>query len=384
MKVLSVVGARPNFMKVAPFIHEIQRHNEANEKLVDHILVHTGQHYDPLMSDIFFERLGIPRPDHNLNIGSGGHGVQLGQTMIAFDELLQEVKPDWVVVIGDVNATLSCSVIAKRHQIKVCHIESGLRSFDKRMPEEINRMVTDSISDLLLTPDTISSDNLRREGKPEESIKFVGNIMIDTLVKNVEQAKLLNTQEIIEANRFKNLSVVQSAIEENNFGLMTMHRPSNVDDRNVLLSIVETLENKICPKLSIVLPLHPRTEKQLKTFGLWERFTQISGLVLLNPIGYLELLKLNTEAKLFLSDSGGIQEECTYLGTPCITLRDSTERPVTLKEHGGVSVLVGNNMELVEKYFNDFLTKDRQPQKPALWDGNTAKRCLEAILSFQD
>jgi len=382
MKILSVVGARPNFMKVAPFIHEIQRHNLNHDTSVDHILVHTGQHYDPLMSDIFFERLGIPRPDHNLNIGSGGHGVQLGQTMIAFDELLEKVRPDWVVVIGDVNATLSCSVIAKRHHIRVCHIESGLRSFDKKMPEEINRMVTDSISDLLLTPDTISSENLRSEGKPEKSISFVGNIMIDTLIRNVAEARLLDANKIIKNNRFSEGVGNDFELSEGSFGLMTMHRPSNVDDLEVLNSIVDTLEQKICPKLPIILPLHPRTEKQLKAFGIWERFKSIEGLILLKPIGYLELLKLNTIARLFLSDSGGIQEECTYLGTPCITLRDSTERPITLKEHGGASVLVGNDMGLLETYFEEFLTQERQPQRPMHWDGKTAVRCLEAIFEY--
>ncbi|MFY0591768.1 non-hydrolyzing UDP-N-acetylglucosamine 2-epimerase [Roseivirga sp.] len=382
MKILSVVGARPNFMKVAPFIHEIQRYNRENDKVIEHILVHTGQHYDPSMSDIFFDRLKIPRPDFNLGIGSGGHGEQLGSTMIEFDNLLQNVHPDWVVVIGDVNATLSCSVIAKRHHIKVCHIESGLRSFDKRMPEEINRMVTDSISDLLLTPDNISSDNLRKEGKSEKNIQFVGNIMIDTLVNNVEEARLFNTNDIIENNRFKNDKKRTFKVEEGSFGLMTLHRPSNVDHYEVLSDFIKTLDQTICPKLPIVLPLHPRTEKQLKTFDLWDKFNAIENLILLKPIGYLELLKLNTIAKLFISDSGGIQEECTYLGTPCITLRDSTERPITLKEHGGVSVLVGTNICLLETSFEEFLNKERQPQKPQYWDGRTAGRCLKAIQDY--
>lgn len=384
MIILSVVGARPNFMKVAPFIHEIQRYNSEEESAIEHILVHTGQHYDPLMSDIFFDRLNIPRPDYNLGVGSGGHGAQLGNTMIAFDELLQKVNPDWVVVIGDVNATLSCSVIAKRHHIKVCHIESGLRSLDMKMPEEVNRIVTDSISDLLLTPDKISVENLKSEGKSEKSIRLVGNIMIDTLVKNLEESSLLDANEIIKSNLFGEEVQAEFKVQPECFGLMTLHRPSNVDDRQILTAIIDTLESKVCPSLPIVLPLHPRTEKQLKAFELWERFIAIDNLILLQPIGYLELLKLNTMARLFLSDSGGIQEECTFLGTPCITLRDSTERPVTLIEHGGVSVLVGNDMNLLEASFYEFLAKERQPQRPPFWDGNTAKRCLEEILTFDN
>lgn len=382
LHILSVVGARPNFMKIAPFAKSIKRHNEQNSSKVKHTLVHTGQHYDELMSDIFFETLGIPRPDFNLSIGSGSHGEQLGNTMIAFEKLLVEQQPDWVIVIGDVNATLSCSVIAKRLGIQVCHIESGLRSRDMRMPEEINRIVTDRVSDLLLTPDRMSSENLHKEGRTETDVVFVGNIMIDTLVNNVELSKPLAINEIVQNNLHEAYEGEKAFDHQGDYALLTLHRPSNVDDQETLSGIVSLLEEKITKELPMVFPAHPRTQKQLKAFGLWERLLAIPSLFVLRPLGYLELLRMNMDAKIFFTDSGGVQEECTYLGTPCITLRDTTERPITLTKYGGVSVLVGNDLDLLEKTFYEFMKMDRIPFKPEFWDGHTADRCLEAILNY--
>lgn len=271
MKIIPVVGARPNFMKVAPFIHTIHTFNEqqvtSNPERVTHILVHTGQHYDDRMSKAFFEALNIPDADINLGIGSGSHAEQVGQSMIALEKVFETEKPDWVVVYGDVNATLAASVTAKKLHIRVCHVEAGLRSGDLKMPEEINRLVTDRLSDLLLTPDRLSIENLKLEGVSDSRIRFVGNIMIDTLEANREKAEQLSIQHIIK----KNLIVLKpfSPINENqHFALMTLHRPSNVDHKDVLEPLVHFLSDEIAGKLNIIWAVHPRTEKQLKTFNL--------------------------------------------------------------------------------------------------------------------
>lgn len=383
MKIISVVGARPNFMKIAPFIRAIEQHNKTSHEKIEHLLVHTGQHYDVRMSEAFFSELNIPDPDVNLEIGSGSHAEQLGYTMIAFEKALLEHKPDWVVVVGDVNATLSCSVAAKRLNIKVCHIEAGLRSGDMGMPEEINRLVTDRISDLLLTPDRISSANLLEEGTPENKIKFVGNIMIDTLEANREKAKEYSIRHIIEKN-FVSDYIFEGAIpEDGGFAVMTMHRPSNVDHQEVFTPIIEFLLNEVTRDYTLIWPIHPRARKHLKTFGLWERVVKNNRLVLLEPIGYFEMLRLNMGARIMLTDSGGLQEECCVLGTPCLTLRWNTERPVTLREHGGASVLVGNNIERIRKEYYHTLSLVRNPSCPELWDGHTAERCVEAIVNFK-
>ena len=396
MKIISVVGARPNFMKIAPFIREIECYNQSispsrthtltpssKKEPVNHILVHTGQHYDDRMSKTFFQELAIPEADINLGVGSGTHAEQVGQTMIEFEKVLKIEKPDWVVVLGDVNAILACSVTAKKENIKCCHIEAGLRSGDMAMPEEINRLVADRLSDLLLTPDLISSENLRKEGVTEDKIRFVGNIMIDTLEANREKAAKLRTEKIIDENLVKKTGtsgVRRQASGE--YAVMTLHRPSNVDNRDILEPIVRFVTEEICAERTLIWTLHPRTRKMLESFHLFHELDKVENLVLLEPLSYLEMLKLNMEARVMLTDSGGLQEECTILGTPCLTLRWNTERPVTLAEHGGASVLVGNNIDRIRKEYHSALLKPRNPVRPQSWDGHTAERCLQALLDY--
>jgi UDP-N-acetylglucosamine 2-epimerase (non-hydrolysing) len=381
MKIISVVGARPNFMKIAPFIQEINHHNQSNQEAITHLLVHTGQHYDDRMSKAFFEALNIPKADINLGIGSGTHAEQVGKTMMAFEQVLIKEQPDWVIVVGDVNATLACSVTAKKMHVKVCHIEAGLRSGDIKMPEEINRLVTDRLSDLLLTPDLISSENLRKEGVQEEKIKFVGNIMIDTLEANRNKAAQLLISDIIDENVIGNQAYINTKkLDSEEFALMTMHRPSNVDSKEVLTPIIQFLNNEVTNEMPLIWPIHPRTQKQLKQFNLWEEVMKKEPFILLHPIGYHEMLRLNMGAKIILTDSGGLQEESTVLGTPCLTLRWNTERPITLKEHGGASVLVGNNINQIRQEYISTINHPRKPKRPEFWDGKTAKRSLDTIL----
>ena len=380
MKILSVVGARPNFMKIAPFIQAIHDYNDNNKEKIEHILVHTGQHYDDRMSKTFFEELSIPLADINLGIGSGSHAEQVGQTMIEFEKVLKTEKPDWVVVVGDVNATLACSVTAKKEWIKVCHIEAGLRSGDIKMPEEINRLVTDRLSDLLLTPDLLSSENLRKEGTSEDRIVFVGNIMIDTLESNRQKAEALSIRDIINRNLLTNYQLKTAVPNDENYALMTLHRPSNVDLKEVFEPIMRFLMDDVTKDLTLIWPVHPRTMKQIKAFGLYDEIVSHFRIILLEPLGYFDMLRLNSGARVMLTDSGGLQEECTILGTPCLTLRWNTERPITLKEHGGASVLVGNNVVRIRKEYKNTLLLDRKPVRPELWDGKTAERCLTAIL----
>jgi UDP-N-acetylglucosamine 2-epimerase (non-hydrolysing) len=381
MKIISVVGARPNFMKIAPFIKAIDIHNDGSEEKVEHILVHTGQHYDDKMSKAFFDELNIPDADINLGIGSGTHAEQVGNTMIAFEKVLRDENPDWVIVVGDVNATLACSVTAKKEHIKVCHIEAGLRSGDIKMPEEINRLVTDRLSDLLLTPDTISIENLRNEGTAEERIKFVGNIMIDTLESNRETAEKLAIPQVLNDNLLHAHQTNFDDIGEK-FALLTMHRPSNVDKKEVLEPLIRFLLDEVTRDMHLIWPIHPRAQKQLKDFDLWDEIVKNEKMILLHPIGYHAMLRLNMSAKVILTDSGGLQEESTVLGTPCLTLRWNTERPVTLREHGGASVLVGNNVKRIREEYEEVLKMKRKETRPPLWDGNTAQRCLQEILKY--
>ena len=422
MKIISVVGARPNFMKISPFIRAIEQYNtflspagggsrgwisfssrgwsERPGEVIHHLLVHTGQHYDDRMSKAFFKALDIPNADINLGIGSGTHAEQVGQTMIEFEKVLLKEKPDWVVVVGDVNATLACSVTAKKLHIKVCHIEAGLRSRDMKMPEEINRLVTDRLSDLLLIPDRLSGENLKKEGVPEKNIVFVGNIMIDTLEANRKKAKKLDINEIIKANSFLETTLPFRGVGGvkggtisppsggarggvGGYALITLHRPSNVDKKEVFEPLINFLTDEVVKDMPIIWPIHPRSEKNLKDFGLWDKVVSTPGMILLHPIGYHEMLRLNMDARIMLTDSGGLQEECTVLGTPCLTLRWNTERPVTLREHGGASVLVGNNVDRIRKEYRDTLKLERKPQRPELWDGKTAQRCVKAIVNYE-
>ncbi len=403
MKILSVVGARPNFMKIGPFISEIVRHNNSiadsrgdgrscdtgMNGYIEHKLVHTGQHYDDKMSKVFFDSLEIPEPDFNLGIGSGSHAEQVGQTMIAFERLIRDQKPDWVVVVGDVNATLACSVTARKEGVRCCHLEAGLRSGDMSMPEEINRLVTDRISNLLLVPDRISVRNLESEGVPGSVIRFVGNIMIDSLDVNKKKASGIDIRDIIDRNLISGepASSMVGKLEESmlagGYALTTIHRPSNVDDRKIFNPLVNFLVEEVAEKLTLLWPVHPRSLKQLKESGFFELITKHPGILLLEPLDYLEMLRLNMDARVMLTDSGGLQEECTVLGTPCLTMRWNTERPVTLRENGGTGILVGNDINMIRKEFNNSLTLPRTPVRPELWDGHTAGRCLKAILEFK-
>lgn len=382
MKILSVVGARPNFMKIAPFIRAVEAHNRAASKKIAHVLVHTGQHYDDNMSRAFFEALNIPEADVNLGVGSGTHAEQVGNTMIAFEKVVKREQPDWVVVVGDVNATCACAITAKKELVRCAHIEAGLRSRDMTMPEEINRLVTDRLSDLLFTPDRMSNDNLRKEGVEEEKIKFVGNIMIDTLEDQRKKAEALDLEAIVGENRKaaqRNGPV--SVGPRDRFALLTLHRPSNVDDQTVFTEIVDFLTDELTKDVILLWTIHPRTEKQLKAFGLWDRVLKNEKLIALDPLGYHELLRLNMSAAIVLTDSGGLQEECCVLGTPCLTLRWNTERPVTLKAHGGASVLVGNDVARMRQACNDMLACGRMPTRPELWDGKTASRIVAALVA---
>ena len=371
MKIISVVGARPNFMKIAPFCRALNQYPG-----VRHILVHTGQHYDVRMSDSFFADLGIPEPDVHLNIGSGSHAEQVGRTMIEFEKVVRAEKPDWIVVVGDVNATCACSIVAKKEHVKLAHIEAGLRSGDITMPEEVNRLVTDRLADLLLTPDRISNANLKKEGVEDSRIFFVGNIMIDTLEAQREKAAARRPCELVKRELLESRSIPD--LPDNGFAVMTMHRPSNVDDAGVLAPLIEFLTGEVAADMPLLWPIHPRARKQLEAFGLWDKVRE--RIILLNPLGYHDMLRLNMGAKIMLTDSGGLQEECCVLGTPCLTLRWNTERPVTLREHGGASILVGNDVGKIRAAYREVLGSPRRPQRPELWDGHTAGRIADAIL----
>lgn len=372
MKIMSVVGARPNFMKIAPFCRALAKHPE-----VTHILVHTGQHYDVRMSDSFFVDLGIPDPDVHLNIGSGSHAEQVGRTMIEFEKVVRSEQPDWIVVVGDVNATCACSIVAKKEHVKLAHIEAGLRSGDMDMPEEINRLVTDRLADLLLTPDRISNENLRAEGVPESRIAFVGNIMIDTLEAQREKAAARSVAALVERELLEPRPLPD--LPDNGFAVMTMHRPSNVDHADILKPLADFLSDEIASDMPLLWPIHPRARKQLEEFGLWNKVRE--RIILLNPLGYHDMLRLNMGAKLMLTDSGGLQEECCVLGTPCLTLRWNTERPVTLREHGGASMLVGNDVGKIRAAYREVIDSPRVPQRPELWDGHTAERIVDVLLA---
>ena len=386
MKIISVVGARPNFMKIAPLIHSINKHNTNNSSkgFINHILVHTDQHYDDRMSKNFFRSLNIPEADINLGIGSGSHAEQVGQTMIEFEKVLLKVKPDWVIVVGDVNATLACSITAKKLGVKVCHIEAGLRSEDESMPEEINRLVTDRLSDLLLTPDKLSTKNLLKEGVPEDRIVFVGNIMIDTLENNRLKASSIDINNIIKQNLIEGQTTNFNYQDCNSdYALMTIHRPSNVDHQDILTAIFNFICNEVISDKPLIWSIHPRTKKMLIEFSLWETAINTQNLVLLHPIGYHEMLRLNMDASIMLTDSGGLQEECCVLGTPCLTLRWNTERPITLRHNGGACVLVGNNAKNILNEYIETLKIDRAPQRPEYWDGKTADRIVKTLIEIK-
>lgn len=359
LRIINVVGARPNFMKIAPVIDEMRRRGR-----IEPILVHTGQHYDEAMSDSFFEDLQIPRPDINLGVGSASHAEQTARIMMAFERVLKEQRPDWVVVVGDVNSTMAATLVASKMLVRVAHIEAGLRSHDRTMPEEINRLVTDALADLLLTPSRDAGENLLREGIAPKKIRFVGNVMIDTLFRNLERAA--NSQ-----------SLKRLGLKPHQFCAMTLHRPSNVDDKRTLAGILDAVDF-IQRRLPVVFPVHPRTRARLEEFGLMENAQKQAALILTEPLGYLDFLQLYSNSRLVLTDSGGIQEETTALGISCLTLRQNTERPITVSE--GTNRIVGNNPEAIKR---EAVTALEQPaiskRVPELWDGHAAARIVDAI-----
>ncbi len=364
IKIMLVAGARPNFMKIAPLIKAINSRNEQKNirPRIKAILVHTGQHYDHNMSDIFFKELGIPEPDINLGVGSGSHAEQTARIMLAFEPVCLKEKPDWVVVVGDVNSTLACSVVASKLGIKVAHVEAGLRSHDRTMPEEINRLVTDSLADLLFTPSDDANINLKKEGIPATKRKLVGNIMIDALVSRLKQAE-------------KSPLPHRLNIRPGQFIYVTLHRPSNVDRPEVLSAIMKKL-GRISKKIPVVFPVHPRTRKMLKKISF--RPEAYSQLILTEPVGYTDSLWLAKYARLVLTDSGGLQEETTYFKTPCLTLRPNTERPVTIKI--GTNKLT--NLKTMEADINDILDgKIKRGKIPRYWDGKTAERIIKYLVA---
>jgi UDP-N-acetylglucosamine 2-epimerase (non-hydrolysing) len=359
LQVLSIVGARPNMIKIAPLVEAMQQHTE-----IDAVLLHTGQHYDAKMSQIFFDELGIPVPDVYLGVGSGSHALQTARVMMAFEEVLPERMPDWVVVVGDVNSTMACAITAAKLGVPVAHVEAGLRSMDRAMPEEINRIVTDAVSELFFTTSYNANENLRRESVPEAKIHLVGNVMIDTLNRHRKRAASLGMPSRI-------------GVKPHNYALITLHRPSNVDDPGVLEGILDAL-TEIQGQLPSLFPIHPRTRRRIEEFGLQRRLVAAPNLHLLEPLGYLEFLGLMMEARLVLTDSGGIQEETTILGVPCLTLRDSTERPVTVTE--GTNELVGNTPKRILCAVERALRGQHKTGRiPYLWDGHAAERVVRIL-----
>lgn len=359
LKIANIVGARPNFMKIAP-IHRRMQGSEAFAPL----LIHTGQHYDKKMSQTFFVDLGMPEPDMYLGVGSGSHAVQTASVMIAMEKILLEEKPDWIIVVGDVNSTLAASLAAAKLHIPIAHVEAGLRSFDRAMPEEINRILTDSISDLLFVTEQSGLDNLKNEGVSDKKVHFVGNVMIDSLVEHLQKAK---ESQILQ----------ELMIEPKRYVLMTLHRPSNVDNKKNLQDILTTLK-VIQKELPIIFPIHPRTKKRIDEFGLSEQVGRMKNLRLIDPLGYLPFLRLMSESKLLLTDSGGIQEETTFLRVPCLTLRENTERPITAEI--GTNRLVGMDRAAILQGFEDAMNGYfKNSTVPPLWDGRASERILNIL-----
>jgi UDP-N-acetylglucosamine 2-epimerase (non-hydrolysing) len=392
-KIVSVVGARPNFMKVAAICEAIKEYNNGsnNGQQIEHVLVHTGQHYDANMSDLFFNDLELPKPNLFLGVGSGSHSVQTAKVMEGFESVLLAEKPEVVIVVGDVNSTIACALVAKKTRCsdgingkdfipKLAHVEAGLRSFDRTMPEEINRIVTDSISDYLFTTEESANQNLRREGIPSEKIHFVGNVMIDTLLRyraKANESTILNDLQLHESGQVKS------------YAILTLHRPANVDDAQTFSAMLESFLD-VSRHMPIIFPAHPRTLKQIQEADLGDYFVDhfLDGpepwdsrvrIRLVPPLGYLDFLHLMSNAKVVLTDSGGIQEETTILGVPCITLRENTERPVTLLH--GTNVLVGADPEKIIREFSRVLHGGRKAAAPPyFWDGSAAKRIVQILV----
>jgi UDP-N-acetylglucosamine 2-epimerase (non-hydrolysing) len=377
MRIIVVAGARPNFMKVAPVIKELSSVRETET-----VIVHTGQHYDKEMSKNFFKDLEIPRPHLFLGVGSGSHAEQTAKIMISFEEVLLQKKAELVIVVGDVKSTLACALVAVKHGVKIAHIEAGLRSFDKSMPEEINRIVTDAISDFLFVTEESAILNLSREGVPKEKIFFVGNVMIDTLLQYREKARHSDILNKIGLNSTSN-SVLDYAV-------FTLHRPSNVDDKGKFMEIIDAVR-EISEAVPVVFPAHPRTMKHIKDFG-YEEYFKISedslsykvaerGIHCIGPLGYLDFLHLTSLAKLVLTDSGGVQEETTILGVPCVTIRENTERPITVT-HGTNRIAGTEKLSIINESFDALRNRNAKTAIPPLWDGNAAKRVIAILLEI--
>ena len=376
MKIILVCGARPNFMKIAPLIRAMEKHNAlSNGNPIEPLLVHTGQHYDYKMSKIFFENLDLPEPDVYLGVGSGTQAWQTGKIMIEFEKVLLQERAELVIVVGDVNSTLAASLAATKLHIPIAHVEAGLRSYDKSMPEEINRRLTDAVSDYLFTPSPDANENLLKEGVPEEKLFLVGNVMIDSLLYSKEKAQ--------ESHVLSHLG-----LEGENYAVLTLHRPDNVDNEASLKRIVKALD-KISRRIRIVFPCHPRTRKNIEKFELQHLFQAVgtqdgkpgistNGILLTEPLSYLDFLKLMMNATLVMTDSGGIQEETTALGIPCLTLRNTTERPITVTQ--GTNTMVGNDdKKVTEEAFRILDGKGKKGTCPELWDGKTAERIVKVL-----
>ena len=357
--VLSVVGARPNFMKVAPIAAELRKTPDAFRS----VIVHTGQHYDDKLSKVFFDDLGIPPADVNLNIGSGSHAQQTAAIMAAFEPVLLEQQADLVLVVGDVNSTLACALVAVKLGVSVAHVEAGLRSFDRTMPEEINRLLTDQISDLLFTTEASGDENLLREGIPAERIHFVGNAMIDTLLAHRARAAALKVP-------------AKLGVEPGGYGLMTLHRPSNVDDPDSFERLLDGIASVAC-EVPILFPVHPRTRPAIAASARAAELQRSQRLRLLDPLGYLEFVGLMEGSRVVLTDSGGIQEETTILGVPCLTLRENTERPVTVTH--GTNTIVGTDSVRISKAWAEVKSRSKAGKTPPLWDGHAGARIVRVL-----
>lgn len=352
-----VAAARPNFMKVAPLYHALLGQNWCEVRLV-----HTGQHYDQNMSEQFFRELGLPQPDVHLDVGSASHAEQTAKVMLAYDAACVAPRPDLIVVVGDVNSTMACALVGAKRLIPVAHLEAGLRSRDRSMPEEINRLVTDAVADILWTPSPDADQNLAREGVPRSKITRVGNIMIDSY-------------ELMRKDIDANATRERLALAAGSYGVVTLHRPSNVDSRDVLATLTGQLE-QVSAALHLVFPVHPRTRKNLEAFDLWSPLAAMPHLKLIDPLGYIEFMNLVSSARLVISDSGGVQEETTYLGIPCLTLRETTERPITVTE--GTNSLV-SAAGLVDAVRDILQGNGKRGVRPSLWDGRTASRVVADI-----
>ncbi|PEN08388.1 UDP-N-acetylglucosamine 2-epimerase (non-hydrolyzing) [Longimonas halophila] len=358
MKVINVVGARPNFMKVAPL------HRAFQEVGIESLIVHTGQHYDEKMSDIFFTQLEMPEPDVYLGVGSASHAEQTARIMTAFETVIEDETPDLVLVVGDVNSTVACSLVATKMNLPVAHVEAGLRSGDRRMPEEINRIVTDSIADFLFVTEESGVENLKQEGVPDEKVAFVGNVMIDALVSFRKKAAKTHILE-------------ELGLDPGTYVAMTMHRPSNVDNREGLGALLSTIE-RVAASHPVVFPMHPRTANRFKQFGLADDVKKIANLTVLEPLGYLEFLRLMEHAGTVVTDSGGIQEETTFLQVPCLTLRENTERPITIEQ--GTNELMPLDPEAVAARVDELMGGSlKDGHIPPLWDGNASKRIIQYL-----